>query len=197
LLGCLEAAKVNRIEANNTGGQKQPMKSRDCSICECTALAVAISAFALIALFWAVVLMIVLIGEGPSMSATASGATAIASSLKITDVIGVFIAFCALLVAVGSLLISLRHHRLSVRPKISIVRVIENNDNHKKGLYLRNHGLGPALITGIKIELKSKKTVIRCYEDLKNLFSLYTFQRNDLGTYWLEVLPKDACERLI
>ncbi len=40
------------------------MKSRDCSICGYTALAVAISAFGLIALFWALVLMAV-VAERP------------------------------------------------------------------------------------------------------------------------------------
>ncbi len=170
------------------------MKSRDCSVWSYTALAIAISAFALIALFWAMVLLIVVCGGGSSITSTVSGAT---GGLKITDITGGMTAFCALLVAVGSLWISLRHHRLSVRPKISIVRVIENNDAHKKGLYLRNHGLGPALITSITVELKSEEIVIRRYEDLKIIFSRYAFQPGDLCTYWLEVIPKDACERLI
>jgi hypothetical protein len=173
------------------------MKCENCSICAATALAIAIAGFALIALFWGTVLLFVL-NAGDSAAATSTDISGVATGrLKITDITGGITAFCALIVAVGSLYISMRHHRLSVMPKLSIVRVIENNDGEKKGLYLRNHGLGPAIIAGIVIELKSQNKIIHCYEDLKIIFSLYGFEIGDLGTYWLDVLPKDACERFI
>jgi hypothetical protein len=161
------------------------------------ALAIAISAFAAIALFWAVILVFVLVGEGSALVVKAGAASDTASGLKITDVTGGITALCALFVAAFSLWTARRHNSLSVRPHLSIVRVIENKEKTKKGLYIRNHGLGPALVDELIIEIDSKKVVIRKYQDLKQLFDLYAFDRGDLGVYWMDLLPKDGCERFV
>lgn len=162
------------------------------------ALAIAVSAFAAVGLFWAVILVLVLLGQGPALAKTGSAASGAVGGIKITDITSGLTALFALAVASGSLWFTRRHNRLSVRPKISIVRVIENNDGTKKGLYLRNHGLGPALISEITFESKSTEHTYRRVEELSRLlFSHYAFQSGELGIYWLEVLPKDACERLL
>lgn len=161
------------------------------------ALAVAISAFPLIALFWAIILVLAITHASNQLIARGGEISAAASDLKITDITGGITALCALFVAGFSLWTVRRHNILSARPRISIVRVIKNNDGKKEGLYLRNHGLGPALIDELIIEIDAKKTVISRYQDLKRLFELYDFECEDLGVYWMDLLPKDACERFI
>ena len=133
------------------------------------ALAIAISALAAIALFWAVILTFVLMHEGHQL-VRAGEAPAVASGLKITDITGGITALCALFIATFSLWTARRHNSLSVRPHISIVRVIANMDGKKEGLYLRNHGLGPALVDELIIEIDAKKTVIRRYTSWRQVF---------------------------
>lgn len=162
------------------------------------ALAIAFSAFASIGLFWAVILLAILSDQGTEVTEKAGSAAGVFNGIKITEITGGVIALFALLVAAGSLWLTRRHHRLSVKPRISIVRVVANNDKLKEGLYLRNHGLGPALIEEISFEIRSAKKTFRSYSELKKfLLPDYGFYSGDIGSYWLELLPKDACERLI
>lgn len=141
--------------------------------------------------------MLVLTSNSHLASTHSGGLSVVATGLKITDITGSITALCALFVAALSLWTVRRHNSLSVRPHISIVRVIENNQGMKEGLYLRNHGLGPALIDKLVIEIDTKKTVITRYQDLKQLFALYDFDVRDLGIYWMDLLPKDGCERFL
>lgn len=173
------------------------MKRNGCSVCPYTALAVSISALALVLLFWAIILVVILIGSGPTLAVKGNNAGSLLSGVKITDLTGGFTALCALAVAVGSLIISFRHHRLSVRPRLSIIRVVKNNDGKKKGLYVRNHGLGPALIKSIRFESKSQNLVMESREELGKITLHYALASGDLGNYWLDMLPKDSCERLL
>lgn len=173
---------------------------RDTTANPAAALAIAISAFAAIGLFWALILVFILLDQGPAILGFGTRASALASHLKLGALIGGggLTALFALFVSVGSLWFTRRHNRLSVRPRVSIVRIVENNDNKKKGLYLRNHGLGPALIDEIIFEVKSDGKVFNAYESFRDfVFSEYRFVRGDLGVYWLDLLPKDATERVL
>jgi hypothetical protein len=163
------------------------------------ALAIAVSALAAISLFWAVVLIAVLLNQGPSLAQTLATSTDSNGGLKPTDITGGLTALCALAVASGSLWLTRRHNRLSVRPKISVVQVIDNSDNKKIGLYLRNHGLGPALIEEISFEVRNGP-ILRSFQNLRMFLfanNKYYFIPKELGALWLEVLPKDACEGLL
>jgi hypothetical protein len=159
----------------------------------------AVSAAAAIALFWAVLFAVVLIDQGPAVTRAAAGSSDAGGGVKVTDIASGLIALFALVVATGSLWLTRRHYRLSVRPKVSIVRVIHDHGGAKKGFYLRNDGLGPALIDEISFEIKNGPA-LRSYENLLMfLFAndKYYFNQGQLGVRWIEVLPKDVCERLL
>ena len=119
------------------------------------------------------------------------------SHVSITDISTLVIAMCSVFVAIWSVVWTRRHNMLSVKPLLSIVRVIDNNDGQKRGLYLRNHGLGPAIIESISIKIPRKNIEFKEYGDLSKIFDLYQLKKGDLGVYWLDLLPKDVCERFL
>lgn len=67
-----------------------------------------------------------------------------------------FIALCALAVSIHQIRLSEQHHRLSVKPCITLIRHLSDTD--KIGLELINNGFGPAVIKKIIVK-RGKETL--------------------------------------
>jgi len=66
------------------------------------------------------------------------------------------VAVLALLVSVGGFWAQRRHNRLSVRPRLSTSNNVLH-DARRMTFWVRNNGLGPAIITGFDILLDGRK----------------------------------------
>ncbi|MGZ0656577.1 hypothetical protein ACWPKS_13315 [Coraliomargarita sp. W4R72] len=129
--------------------------------------------------------------EGKMVSA------ALLKNFTLSDFASIFVASCALFVSIWSVRSQQRHNKQSVRPKLFPVRVGPNRDGTRLGVYLRNHGLGPAYIKQLSFEPPGLKKKISQTDDLQRIFDAYDFDHHDLGQYWLQVIPKDGLERIL
>lgn len=72
---------------------------------------------------------------------------------NITDIATVIIATCALLVTTYQIYTTRKHNRLAVRP---LIQIGWTTNEKIDGIWLRNVGLGPAIITKFTISHKGK-----------------------------------------
>lgn len=71
----------------------------------------------------------------------------------ITSLIAVFISFLSLLISIFQSYLTKTHNTTSLLPNILIT---SHNDNNKLGLYMKNNGLGPAVVSNISVTVDGK-----------------------------------------
>jgi len=166
-------------------------------------LTFALLLFAAILLFWAIVLIFVLIGSGSELVKVAHSAVANEEPFSWGTFFSGVIAVSAVIVSAGSLFVTRRHQRLSVKPQLEIVLALDPNKSignriyHSREICLRNYGLGPARITDYCFDFGADHGVAHDEAELRAILtSKLKFPGGLPKTYFLTLLPVERTERI-
>jgi len=97
-------------------------------------------------------------------------------SPDLLGIAGVATALCALVATIWQGVISRKHNRLSVKPVLTLYREEVNGK-----IYVKNNGIGPALIRGFAIHLDSKPLAERDVPELLPFVRDAAFLTHDIA----------------